>query len=84
MLARQLATPAQRRALDGTGPRADEPEIARLAEVVVDTGAVDRIERMIDERIDDALSALDTVAVDETARTALVGLADRRHHGGRA
>ncbi|GIJ27996.1 geranylgeranyl pyrophosphate synthase [Micromonospora qiuiae] len=74
MLARQLATPAQRRALNGAGPR-DEPEIARLAEVVVDTGAVDRIERMIGERIEDALSALDTVAVDGTARTALVGLA---------
>ncbi|WP_341718421.1 polyprenyl synthetase family protein [Micromonospora sp. FIMYZ51] len=75
MLARQLATPAQRRTLDGTGRCVDEPAIARLAEVVVDTGAVDRIERMIDERIEEALTALDTVAVDETARTALVGLA---------
>ncbi|MEV6815515.1 polyprenyl synthetase family protein [Micromonospora sp. NPDC051296] len=80
MLARELATPAQRRALDGADTRADAPEIARLAEVVVDTGAVDRIERMIDERVEDALAALAAVAVDETARTALVGLATTATH----
>ena len=74
MLARQLATPAQRRALDGAAGTGT-PEIARLAEVVVDTGAVDRIERMIHERVTEALDALDAVAVDETARSALVGLA---------
>ncbi|WFE45506.1 polyprenyl synthetase family protein [Verrucosispora sp. WMMD1129] len=80
VLARELATPTQLRALDSAGRRADEPEIARLAEVVVDTGAVRRIERMIDERVEDALAALDAVAVDETARTALVGLATAATH----
>ncbi|MDG4794917.1 polyprenyl synthetase family protein [Micromonospora sp. WMMD1082] len=80
MLARELATPAQLRALDGTDRRAGAPEIARLAEVVVDTGAVGRIERMIDERVEDALAALDTVAVDETSRAALVGLAIEATH----
>ncbi|TCB91258.1 polyprenyl synthetase family protein [Micromonospora zingiberis] len=75
MLARELASPAQRQALDDTGSLGDEPEVARLAEVVLDTGAVGRIERMIDERVRDALTALDTVTIDETARTALVGLA---------
>ncbi|MGC5051233.1 polyprenyl synthetase family protein [Micromonospora sp. DT48] len=80
VLARELATPAQLRALDDTDRHAAEPEIARLAEVVVDTGAVRRIERMIDERVEEALAALDTVAVDETARTALVGLAIAATH----
>ncbi|BCJ59211.1 polyprenyl synthetase family protein [Micromonospora endophytica] len=75
MLARQLASPAQRRALAGTGPHVTESAVAQLAEVVRDTGAVDRIERMIDERIEDALATLDALTIDETARTALVGLA---------
>ncbi len=35
---------------------------------------------MIDERVEDALAALDAVAVDETARTALVGLAAAATH----
>ncbi|QOC94710.1 polyprenyl synthetase family protein [Micromonospora craniellae] len=75
VLARQMATPAQLRELDGTGDPVGESEVARLAEVVVDTGAVERIERMIDERVEEALAALDTAAVDETARVALAGLA---------
>ncbi|MFI7022727.1 polyprenyl synthetase family protein [Micromonospora sp. NPDC049900] len=75
VLAREMATPAQLEELDGTGGPVTGPQVARLAEVVVDTGAVDRIERMIDERVDQALAALDTVAVDETARVALAGLA---------
>ncbi|MFF5213931.1 polyprenyl synthetase family protein [Micromonospora sp. NPDC000442] len=80
VLARELATPTQLRTLDGADRGADGPTIARLAEVVVDTGAVRRIERMIDERVEDALAALDAVAVDETARTALVGLATAATH----
>ena len=44
MLARQLATPAQRRALDGAGAEAGEREVARLAELVADTGAVAAVE----------------------------------------
>ncbi|MEV2237573.1 polyprenyl synthetase family protein [Micromonospora sp. NPDC049891] len=80
VLARELASPTQLRALDGADRRADAPEIARLAEVVVDTGAVRRIERMIDERVEEALAALEAVAIDETARTALVGLATAATH----
>lgn len=80
MLARELASPAQRRALDGTGSLAGEPEVARLAEIVLDTGAVGRIERMIDERVRDAQAALATVTIDETARNALFGLASTATH----
>ncbi|KAB1935783.1 polyprenyl synthetase family protein [Micromonospora sp. ALFpr18c] len=78
MLARQLATPAQLTALDqaGTAP------VERLAELVAETGAAARVERMIAERVGDALAALDAAPVDRTARTALTGLAtaatDRR------
>ncbi|WP_406077722.1 polyprenyl synthetase family protein [Micromonospora sp. NBC_00858] len=78
MLARQLATPAQLNALERAGA---EP-VDRLAELVADTGAVARVERMIAERVGDALAALDAAPVDRTARTALTGLAvaatDRR------
>ena len=49
--------------------------MARLAELVADTGAVDRVERMIAERVAEALAALGTAPIDETARTALTGLA---------
>ncbi|MDG4760944.1 polyprenyl synthetase family protein [Micromonospora sp. WMMD710] len=78
MLARQLATPAQLTALDqaGTAP------VERLAELVAETGAAARVERMIADRVGDALAALDAAPVDRTARTALTGLAtaatDRR------
>ncbi|RLP91983.1 polyprenyl synthetase family protein [Micromonospora sp. CV4] len=71
MLARQLATPAQLKALD----RAGEGRVDRLAELIADTGAVARVERMIAERVGDALAALDAAPVDRTARTALTGLA---------
>ncbi|MEU4773424.1 polyprenyl synthetase family protein [Micromonospora sp. NPDC023644] len=75
MLARQLATPTQRRALDGVGTDVGDAEVARLAELVADTGAVDRVERMISDRVTEALTALGTASIDETARTALTGLA---------
>ncbi|MDM4721937.1 polyprenyl synthetase family protein [Micromonospora sp. WMMA1363] len=75
MLARQLATPAQRRALEETVPDAGDGDIARLAELVADTGAVDRIERMIADRVAEALAALDGTPLDRTAHTALSGLA---------
>ncbi|MEU7587124.1 polyprenyl synthetase family protein [Micromonospora sp. NPDC049230] len=78
VLARELATPAQLRALERPG---DTP-VDRLAELVADTGAVARVEWMIAERVSDALAALAAAPVDRTARTALTGLAtaatDRR------
>ncbi|WP_446217788.1 polyprenyl synthetase family protein [Micromonospora sp. IBHARD004] len=75
MLARQLATPTQRRALDRAGSVAGPREVARLSETVADTGAVARVERMISDRVAEALTALGTASIDETARTALTGLA---------
>ncbi|MCZ7440422.1 polyprenyl synthetase family protein [Micromonospora sp. WMMC241] len=75
MLARQLADPAQRRALDRAGSVTGAGEVARLADLVRETGATAQVERMISERVTDALAALDTAPIDETARTALTGLA---------
>ncbi|MDM4784692.1 polyprenyl synthetase family protein [Micromonospora sp. b486] len=75
MLDRQLADPAQRRALDRAGSVTSAHEGARLADVVRDTGATAQVERMISERVTEALAALRTAPIDETARTALTGLA---------
>ncbi|MEU1884410.1 polyprenyl synthetase family protein [Micromonospora rifamycinica] len=75
MLARQLATGSQRRALERAGSATSGRELARLAELVADTGAVARVESMISDRVTDALAALETASIDETARTALTGLA---------
>ncbi|MFF4891456.1 polyprenyl synthetase family protein [Micromonospora chersina] len=74
-LARQLADPAQRRALERAGTVTEAREVARLADVVRETGAVARVERMIADRVAEAQSALDTAPIDGTARTALTGLA---------
>ncbi|MFR9777246.1 polyprenyl synthetase family protein [Micromonospora sp. MS34] len=75
MLARQLATPAQRRLLDRAGTVTAPREVTRLADLVRDTGAVTRVERMISDRVGAALATLDTAPIDGTARTALTGLA---------
>ncbi|MFI6261509.1 polyprenyl synthetase family protein [Micromonospora sp. NPDC051006] len=82
MLARQLATPAQRRALEHAGAPVGQREVARLAELVELTGAVARVRRMISDRVAEALAALDGAAIDVGARRALARLAvtatDRR------
>ncbi|MEW2441305.1 polyprenyl synthetase family protein [Micromonospora marina] len=75
MLARQLADPAQRRALERAGSVTSAREVDGLADVVRDTGATARVERMISERVAEGLAALGTAPIDETARTALTGLA---------
>jgi geranylgeranyl diphosphate synthase type I len=87
MMARDLATPVQRAALDRVRPTAlgragpaDRPSVDGLAEVVAATGAVDRIERMISERVAEALAALDTAPMDQVARRALTDLAVTASH----
>jgi geranylgeranyl diphosphate synthase type I len=88
MLARELASPAQRAELDRwpvTPAPADDdvealPPVRHLAEVVAATGAVARIEKMIDERVTEALAALETAPMDPVARQALVELAVTATH----
>jgi len=73
MLARQLASRAQRAELDRAeaGPAA----LARRAAVVEETGAVSRLEQLIDDRVGAAVTALDAAPLDPPVRAALTGLA---------
>jgi len=73
----ERATPAQaaivRRHLGD--PRLDATGVAALRDVVRDTGALARVERLIAERTDQAVAALAQSPVAEPARAALTGLA---------
>lgn len=83
MLARELADPAQRDELEGVlardrsagSPLLDDAAVNRLAGLVIETGAVRRVEQMIAERVEIALGALDTAPMDSAARDALTDLA---------
>jgi geranylgeranyl diphosphate synthase type I len=70
LLARRLATPAQLAVLSGG-------DLAQVAQVIADTGAVARVETMIHERVAEAVAALDTAPLDTEARAALIELAVR-------
>ena len=87
MLAHQLATPAQRAELhkdpagavipaDGSGG----PDVARLAEVIADTGAPDRVEALIRQRVEEGVSAVMHAPIHPDARSALAGLAVSATH----
>lgn len=82
MLALQLATAAQRAELerdpagavlpaDGSGG----PDLARLAEVIADTGAPRQVEALIEERVAAGIEALADAPIDNQAREALTSLA---------
>jgi geranylgeranyl diphosphate synthase type I len=49
--------------------------VAELREVIVDTGALDRVEALIAELLQDALTALHAVPVELEARAVLEQLA---------
>ncbi|MFN2607287.1 MAG: polyprenyl synthetase family protein [Acidimicrobiales bacterium] len=53
----------------------EEAEVATIQEVLVETGAVDRVERDIDELVDAALAALTVADLTPDARHALADLA---------
>ena len=87
MLARQLASPAQLKELttdsagavipaDGSGG----PTLARLAEVIADTGAPQRVEAMIRERVDEGVTAVMNAPIHPDARNALTELAVTASH----
>jgi geranylgeranyl diphosphate synthase type I len=87
MLAHQLATPAQRAALardpagavipaDGSGG----PTIARMAQIIADTGAPAQVEALIRKRVDEGLAALADAPVHAEARAALTELAVTATH----
>jgi geranylgeranyl diphosphate synthase type I len=87
MLAYQLATPAQRAALardpagavipaDGSGG----PTIARMAQIIADTGAPEQVEVLIRKRVDEGLAALAEAPIHAEARAALTELAVTATH----
>ncbi|MGI8679155.1 MAG: polyprenyl synthetase family protein [Jatrophihabitans sp.] len=83
-LAMRSAGPTQTNLLQrGLGDRAlDADRVAALQEVIVSTGALERVEHRITERAAEASRALETDALDPAARVALgelVGSATRRH-----
>lgn len=78
LLARAIeaATPAQRSVLAGVGrPGLTDDEVAAIQQVIVDTGALDDLERTIAARTDEAIAAIRRVDVDPTARGELIELA---------
>jgi geranylgeranyl diphosphate synthase type I len=87
MLAHQLATPAQRAALardpagavipaDGSGG----PTIARMAQIIADTGAPEQVEVLVRKRVDEGLDALAKAPIHADARAALTELAVTATH----
>ncbi|MFI5840869.1 polyprenyl synthetase family protein [Catenuloplanes sp. NPDC051500] len=73
MLAREMATSAQLAEL-GCEPRT-EADVQHLAQVVADTGAPERVEKMIEERVAAAVHALRRAPIDDVTRNMLTGLA---------
>jgi len=75
-LARQHATAAQREVISVLhgDPELDEERAARLRDVVVETGAAARVERLISIRADRALGALRASSVDRAAKAPLAEL----------
>jgi geranylgeranyl diphosphate synthase type I len=71
------ASPAQASLLRARlgDPALDAEGVARLREVIVDTGALAQVESLITARTEEALTALEDPAIDEAARDVLRGLA---------
>jgi geranylgeranyl diphosphate synthase type I len=89
MLARQLATPLQRAELnrdpagavipaDGSGGHTRR--VARLAEIIAETGAPARVETLIAERVGEGIAALAGAPISDDARVALTDLAVTAAH----
>jgi geranylgeranyl diphosphate synthase, type I len=73
LLARRLATPAQRNALDQQ-PQ-DAADLTRLADVVAETGAADAVEVMVERRTRIAIDVLAAAPIEPSSRSALTELA---------
>lgn len=71
-----VASDAQRRVLARVGaPDIDDDDVAAVQQAIVDTGALDDLERTIAMRTDAALDALDELDVDVATRDELTALA---------
>ncbi|MBY8851507.1 polyprenyl synthetase family protein [Saccharothrix longispora] len=78
-LAWQQATPGQRDVIEALhgDPELDHERAELLRDVVRSTGAVERAEQLISVRVDRALSALRTAAMDQAAKPLLAELVAR-------
>ena len=56
-------------------PQLDTDGVTVLREIIAATGAVSRVEELITARTTEAVAALDTVTMEDSARTALIELA---------
>jgi geranylgeranyl diphosphate synthase type I len=75
-LANERATPAQVAELERVGdPLLDAPAVARLQEVLVDTGALDELERRITALTDEALAVAEALPLCDGAKAELAELA---------
>lgn len=91
MLAHQLATPAQLAELapdpagavipaDGSGGPNSNVDVARLAELIAETGAPAHVEALIRQRVDEGVAALAAAPISAEARAALTDLAVTATH----
>jgi geranylgeranyl diphosphate synthase type I len=73
----QLAEPGLRKQLKELMSRddLDESDIVRWRNLILATGAVERIEQMIDSRLNRALDWIDAAPIDRTVRTTLASMA---------
>jgi geranylgeranyl diphosphate synthase type I len=75
-LAHERATPPQAAELERVGdPSLEGPAVARLQEVLVDTGALDELERRITALTEEALAAAQALPLCERAKAELAELA---------
>lgn len=75
-LATQAADGAQRKVLGTVGePDLDHEEIGALQQVMIDTGALDEIEKLIERLVSEAIEAIEPTDITKESRTALVDLA---------
>jgi geranylgeranyl diphosphate synthase type I len=76
-LAVSRATPGQAAAVRRLlgDPRLDDAGVAKLREVITETGALDEVERLIVERTEQARQAIDVAPIDPVARDVLAVLA---------
>jgi geranylgeranyl diphosphate synthase type I len=72
-----LAEPAQLEVLGRVGaPGLGDDEVAKIQQVIVDTGALDALEAHIAALAAEAVAALDHVAITDEARVELTALAE--------
>ncbi len=79
LLARAVrsATPAQRAILDLVGrPAMDDATVADIQQTIIDTGALDELERHIADLAASAVASLDTAPIADLAKAELASLAD--------